>query len=334
MKKNLIWALKILLAILFFIALFRYDYLDWASLRISFSAPDRFIPALFLLFFGIVAGGVRWWLLLKLSGLNLGLAATMHIQLVGSFFSTYLPGAAGGDLVRGLNVCKHLGPGQGRSIALISIGADRIFALFGLLMTASLVSLYLLIHPENSLDAGIYIDRVVQILSVGSGLLIFAVLLALLLRKMGISNYLPARIAAYMHVARLTFNTYCRRWLMLVVCSIISVIASVSVAVGIVLIASIFPFAPPPTVSAIAGVFGNVFSAIPITPGGLGVGEVVFARICADLTKVAAPYATIYLTFRVGMLLANIPGGILVLLGKGRVSSQVPNTSCYQKNSQ
>jgi len=91
-------------------------------------------------------------------------------------------------------------------------------------------------------------------------------------------------------------------------------LASGIVVIGIVLIAAIFPYAPNPMISAIAGVFGNVFSAIPATPGGLGVGESIFAKICADFSARTAPFATIYFTFRVGMLIANIPGMIVTLL--------------------
>ena len=48
-------------------------------------------------------------------------------------------------------------------------------------------------------------------------------------------------------------------------------------------------------ISALAGVVGNVSSAIPLSPGGLGIGEAVFAKVCLELGSAFAPYSTIYL---------------------------------------
>jgi uncharacterized membrane protein YbhN (UPF0104 family) len=91
------------------------------------------------------------------------------------------------------------------------------------------------------------------------------------------------------------------------------VLATGIVIIGMVTIASIFPFAANPQITAIAGVFGNLFSVIPITPGGLGVGESVFSKVCVELSARIAPFATIYFSFRVGMLIVNIPGMIVSL---------------------
>lgn len=302
--------------------LFKNNYLDLESLRLSFATPTLFIPALFLLFFGIVASGIRWWLLLKVSGIPVSFKSAIHIQLIGSFFSTYLPGASGGDIVRGVYIYRNLKKGEGRSIALMSIVTDRMFALFGLVLTAGLMSLYLAVNPENGIDASSYIDLVVKIFAWGSVLIFVSILIAFFLRLLNITSYLPPRLVNYLHLARMAIMIYQQNWPCLILCGIISVTASSTVAVGIVLIASIFPFAPAPTVTAIAGVFGNLFSAIPITPGGVGVGEVIFAKICTDLVNYSASYATIYLTFRMGMFFSNLPGGILALLWKKKVRSQ------------
>jgi glycosyltransferase 2 family protein len=310
---KLTWLIKVAVMICLATLLLKYKYLDLVLLRLSFATPSLFIPALFLLFLGIFASGIRWWLILKVSGLPVSFKTAISIQLIGSFCSIYMPGASGGDIVRGIFIYRDLKKSDGRSVALISIIADRIFAFLGLLITAGLACIYLVLNPEKGIDVSRYIELVIQIFTWGSILVLIATLFVVIIKTFKITHYLSPKLTAYLHIAQTTVVIYIDNWLCLVLCVIISVAASSTVAVGIVLIASIFPFAPEPTISAIAGVFGNLFSAIPITPGGVGVGEVIFAKICIDLMKYSAPYATIYLTFRMGMLFSNLPGGILTL---------------------
>lgn len=291
--------------------LFKSNYIDLDSL--SSSNPVLFMPALFLLFFGIVASGLRWWILLKIAKLNIDFKSAIYIQLIGNFFSSCLPGAAGGDVVRSVYVYKKLEKGTGRSTAFLSIILDRLYSLFGLIAVACLLSIYLALNPQMGIDVEYYISIVFQIIKWGVCLFVTTFFLMLALWKFKIFRFLPSKLAFYSQVSRDNIKVYLRSWHLLTICGFISMIASAAVALGIAVIASMFPYSPGAIVSAIAGVFGNLFSAIPITPGGLGVGESVFAKICSDLANSSMPFATIYLTFRMGMLIVNIPGGLIAL---------------------
>ncbi|MFM9912816.1 MAG: YbhN family protein [Methylophilaceae bacterium] len=311
-KRHWVVAGKIILAVTLIAILLSKGSLDFGSIRGVWSRLDLFIPALLCLFAGLLISGVRWWILLIISDHKIHLKTVLSLQLMGSFFSTWLPGASGGDAVRGIQIYRLLE--SGRSTALISIITDRVFALLGLVSIAAIVALFLPAQLTHSAALAAYISlikiiAVCIVLSLVSGL----VLIWLTLR-FSLLEYIPVKIRSYLNTIVATTVIYRKKWPALAFCWLLSMLASGIVVIGIVFIAAIFPYAPNPLISAIAGVFGNVFSAIPATPGGLGVGESIFAKICADFSASVAPFATIYFTFRVGMLIANIPGMIVTLL--------------------
>jgi uncharacterized membrane protein YbhN (UPF0104 family) len=102
-------------------------------------------------------------------------------------------------------------------------------------------------------------------------------------------------------------------WTAMLLCAVLSVVASGIVAFGIAIIGSAFAFGPSPAIAALSGLIGNVSSAIPLSPGGLGIGEAVFAKVCIELGSAFAPYATIYLAFRILMMLVSFSGGLVWL---------------------
>lgn len=311
-KKGHIYLLsKLSLAIALVVFLLNSGQLDFRSITVIFDNLVFFVPALICLFLGILISGLRWWLLLRTTGNNIPLGTIINLQLVGSFFSTWLPGAAGGDAVRGVQVFRLLK--NGRSTALLSIVADRIFAMIGLVSIAALVTFFLptAISPDAAVFQYIGLLRILVCLSIAG--IVGAILCVFLALRFSVIDYFPAKVRHYLHPFGVTILMYSRAWPTLLLCWVVSVLATGIVIIGMVTIASIFPFAANPQVTAIAGVFGNLFSVIPITPGGLGVGESVFSRVCVELSARVAPFATIYFSFRVGMLIVNIPGMIVSL---------------------
>lgn len=310
-KSHIFLLMKLLLAGALVVALLRSGQLDFASIAVVFDHLDLFIPALICLFLGILIGGLRWWLLLRATRNIIPLSTVLNLQLMGSFFSTWLPGAAGGDAVKGVQIFRLLE--TGRSTALISIVTDRIFAMFGLISVATLVSIFLpaAVSPDSEFHQYIGLLRVLVLLSfVGLIGLVLGIYLAL---KFSLLDRLPIKIRHHMQPFGLTLLMYFRAWPSMLVCWVASLAATGIVIIGMVIIASMFPFAANTEVTAIAGVFGNLFSVIPITPGGLGVGESVFSKVCVELSSRMAPFATIYFCFRVGMLVVNVPGMIATL---------------------
>jgi uncharacterized protein (TIRG00374 family) len=308
-KRHIFLFVKIALALIIVFMLLKGGQLDFRSISVVFQSLNLFIPALFCLFAGILISGFRWWFLLRATDNYIPLLTILKLQLVGSFFSTWLPGAAGGDAVKGVQIYRLLK--NGRSTAILSIVTDRIFAMLGLISIAAIVSFYLptAISPESAIFKYVTLLKLFS-LSIVVGV-VFSILCVFLILRYSLIDHLPAKLRHYLHPFGVTILLYFRAWPILVFCGVISIVATGIVIMGMVIIASIFSYAPNAEITAIAGVFGNLSSVIPITPGGLGVGESVFSRICSDLSATVAPFATIYFSFRVGMLIVNVPGMIV-----------------------
>jgi uncharacterized membrane protein YbhN (UPF0104 family) len=86
--------------------------------------------------FGLIVlapGGFRWYLLLRMAGLKVGLGRTYRLHMIGIFFNGLIPGGTGGDLVKGYYIFKEHGRGD-RALALTSMAMDRFLGLYGLLL--------------------------------------------------------------------------------------------------------------------------------------------------------------------------------------------------------
>ncbi|MGE8189458.1 lysylphosphatidylglycerol synthase transmembrane domain-containing protein [Pseudomonas sp. NPDC086278] len=310
-KGHILLFVKIALAAVLISFLLSSGQLDFGSISVVFKNLNFFIPALACLFFGILISGLRWWLLLRAAGNKIPLGVVINLQLIGSFFSTWLPGAAGGDAVKGVQIFRLLE--NGRSTALLSIVTDRVFAMIGLVSIAAMLTFFLKSDLALGADVLKYISLLKLLVCISVAGVVLAMLGMFFALRFSVIDYFPAKVRHYLHPFGVTILIYFRAWPTLIVCWGLSVLATGIVIVGMVMIASIFPFSANPQVTAMAGVFGNLFSVIPITPGGLGVGESVFSRVCVELSARVAPFATIYLGFRVGMLIVNIPGMIVSL---------------------
>lgn len=72
---------------------------------------------------------VRWYVLVRAQGLEITLTNALRLGLVGFFFSTYLPGSVGGDVVKAFAIARQQ---QRRTVAVSTVIIDRIVGLWGL----------------------------------------------------------------------------------------------------------------------------------------------------------------------------------------------------------
>jgi uncharacterized membrane protein YbhN (UPF0104 family) len=126
-----------------------------------------------------------------------------------------------------------------------------------------------------------------------------------------------ARLAQIIDDAGAALRQYALDWRSIGFAMLLS-IAIVGGAVGpIVLIAKAMPFAGPSAADyGIAGLYALIANSLPVTPGGLGVGEAAFASACIVLAPQAAhaAYGTIFLAFRCVFIISTLPGLVAYLL--------------------
>lgn len=117
--------------------LVRSGHLDFAALSGAFAHP-AWLAA------GVAAGGavvivasLRWRELLAVQQIALGVRETTRLSLVGSFFSTVMPGGFSGDLVKVFSLAER--HPLRKSAVVLSIAADRVMGLAALIFTAAAV---------------------------------------------------------------------------------------------------------------------------------------------------------------------------------------------------
>ncbi|MEM9414736.1 MAG: lysylphosphatidylglycerol synthase transmembrane domain-containing protein [Planctomycetota bacterium] len=89
-------------------------------------------------------GAARWYLLMRVRGMDVTPIKTFRLTMVGVFFNLCMPGATGGDVMKAYYAAK--GSSQ-RSVAVMSVVVDRACGLLGLVLLVALVGLTMLDHP-------------------------------------------------------------------------------------------------------------------------------------------------------------------------------------------
>jgi uncharacterized protein (TIRG00374 family) len=92
----------------------QYGYLGLALLF--------FAPALLLTL-------VRWYVLVRAQRLPFTLGRALHLGLLGFFFSAFLPGSVGGDIVKAAGIAREQ---SRRTVAVATVIMDRLIGLWGL----------------------------------------------------------------------------------------------------------------------------------------------------------------------------------------------------------
>jgi glycosyltransferase 2 family protein len=100
--------------------------------------------ALLLLFINQTIVASRWYLLLRVQSIDIGLGAAIKLTFVGFFYNNFLPGSVGGDVLRAWYVTKHT---PKRLEAALSVFIDRIIGLGGLIISAVIACL---LFPKTS----------------------------------------------------------------------------------------------------------------------------------------------------------------------------------------
>jgi uncharacterized membrane protein YbhN (UPF0104 family) len=125
-----------------------------------------------------------------------------------------------------------------------------------------------------------------------------------------------ARLAQIVDDVGAALRQYARDWRSAGLAMLLSVVIVGGTVGPIMLIAEAMPFAGPSAADyGIAGLYAVIANSLPVTPGGLGIGEGAFASACIMLAPQAAhaAYGTIFLAFRCVFMLSTLSGLVAYL---------------------
>jgi uncharacterized membrane protein YbhN (UPF0104 family) len=231
--------------------------------------------------------GLRWQLLLRVQGIRISWSRLYGLLMVGLFFSLFIPGGTGGDIVKGYYLLKEAPVGR-KTAAAMSVVMDRLIGLMGI---AALTGTVTYIRWDWLTADPMSLNYIVTGLSL-LGACILGMLLAGVIAALRLVHRLPDRMPGRTFLATLTgaYALYGRAWLTTLAALVISIVAHAMHYTTFWAASESIAHTGPRTPTALelysAIPVIETVSALPITPGGLGTREKLFddmlTNLCVD----------------------------------------------------
>ncbi len=281
------------------------------------SRPGYALAVLFLLFLTWVITGVRWHGLLRAVDVPLKLGETVRLNLIGAFFNVAVPGSTGGDVVKAWYAARATKRGVR---AVLSVFTDRLVGLVGLGLLAALA---LAFAPSDAGYGPAKLIVAVALAALGGGA---AILLSARLRRwLGVERlFRKLPFQGVVAEATAALKLYRDRPVTLATALAISLLNHAIAGTSVWLLAQGLEIQglTLPTALALVPV-ANLFGAIPLLPGGWGVGEIAFAYLFGQVGIPATEAVSLSVVFRLSMLATSLLGGLLWLFWKDRPTRDV-----------
>ena len=264
---------------------------------------------------GNLLGVVRWGLFLRLLGIRIPAWEVLRLSFVGLFFNNFLVGAVGGDVVK---VVWLSAKGHAKTPALLSVLMDRMSGLGALVVC----SLTFMLWRWDWLMRSPVVAGVMQFV-VGYLIVVVALLgLSLAMTAAGLARRLPERFPLRARLVEFTdiYLLFATAWRQTAAASVLSAFILVGHFLTFYCSARAFGVQIPlPDFFAFMPAV-DIISAMPVSLGGLGVREQLFATVLGDLSGV--PEAQAVSISLAGAFLGVVWGlaGLALLPGYRRVT--------------
>ncbi|MCX6112276.1 MAG: lysylphosphatidylglycerol synthase transmembrane domain-containing protein [Proteobacteria bacterium] len=251
------------------------------NVRAIYGAKDNFgliILSFLIMLIAIFVTFYRWKLLLKGQDIILDNKEIISLGFIGIFFTSVLPGAVGGDIIKGVYIAKKV---KGRKISsVLTVLLDRIIGLAALIIICAVgllmnIKVVLQNGALRSLGMIILISLLAIIIMTSFGLsrrIRQNVFFNNLINKLPLSNFLNKIYDAF-HAYRYKhkYLTYALLLSFVNHALNITIFYLIALALGFdqLGIFSYFFIVP----------LGLITMAIPITPAGIGIGQAAFLKL-------------------------------------------------------
>lgn len=281
-------------------------------------ANPALLAADFLIYLGAIAlGTLKWELLCRAQGIEVGFFALLRSTFVSLFFGNFLPSNVGGDVVRAVDLSRETGRAEAASISVL---VDRIIGLLVFVGSAAVTSLLALVLLSDQPEiAGIAFAASVLFLG------ILAVFVAMLSRRVsraagGLLRWLP-QLNPLHATARRIYNAlqvyrHARQallWAALLSLAIQMLTTLVNYLLGLALglpIPFIYYFLFNPLVAFVL--------LLPVSINGIGLKETIYVFFYTNVAGLVAREQSLSLSLAMHLLivLAGMVGGAYLLAGR------------------
>ncbi len=269
-----------------------------------------------------VLTGLRWWALMRGVGIRVRRFDAVSLTMQGLFFTLFIPGGSvSGDVVKAGLIAKNMEHGA-KFNAVFSILVDRICGLCGLLLLAFFTSAYAFFHAESFSPMLQKILLAVLIACPAALLCALAAFRCDLILKVSLFRKLYAWADRLTHGAvskiEAALAAYRSAWKTVLWWAVISGgIAFPLIAFSVWLIALAVLQGIGSSAAAVgsllAGSIGELVGILPLTPGGIGVRDMVFMEIFKAYGFDAEQSTMIPVVFTTLFILASSTGALFCL---------------------
>lgn len=295
------------------------DKLDFGQIRVLVLSPTIFFANLALWCFAYVGlGGFRWFILLRGLALNISFSRVLPLQMIGFFFSTAMPGTVGGDIVKAFYVMREQRQ-QNKSSVVLAVLLDRVAGLTGLFVLAGLAvafnPLFFLNDPALR-PLALFVIGGLGVIGFGLGLAFFPFRPGRDPVERLLGGGLPGGV--FLLSIYRALRSYRQRPMTLVAALALSCLLE-GLALLYAMYLTGFLTGQQPTLALFSTIFplGIMAAALPIAPGGLGVGHIAFERLFAVVGLTGG--ANVFNVMILGQLALNLLGLIPYLLYRARL---------------
>ncbi len=286
----------------------------WSAARQFISTPWLLPGLTALTILGAAIEAKRLELLLRSQGIRISFGYGYRVVTIGAFFNFCIPGGTGGDVMK-LYYLASDNRKQVIEVATVLL-VDRAVALFAwllLIVGLALLNAQLLeAHALIQLLAAISVCALVGLVSLAT------LSCSTPFRTSRLYRFVVTKMPLHKYLQRVSDALYAFRdhKAALLGAALLSMSGHVALAGMLVGVASVFiPQAPPLTVCLLS-LSALLANALPITPGGLGVGEAAFEGLFTSVGFAGG--AKLILAWRVGMLPLCVLGSVLYIVGNRR----------------
>jgi uncharacterized protein (TIRG00374 family) len=311
-KSKLVIAARYLVAILAIFWLVRSGTVNVAVLRRSLTSLDLLAIALGVLLVDLTVTSWRLVMLLRARGFAITLGDALRLTLVGNLFNLVLP-AGGGDVARFYYAAADA---SGRRAELAAILVfDRFVGLIALLVLPALLLPFIF----GAVTSSMLLTSLVKAAAI-TALALIAGLALVIVPSKGIAPPLAWILQRLPFSAKLsqfveTIRAYRLQPSVLVGVLFVSLVAHALSGLVIAIVHSANgPFVP---YAGVLSLLGFVANSIPLTPGGIGVGEAAFSALFREAGLTGGAEAM--LSWRL-LMIALAPLGLLIHLRGLRLS--------------
>lgn len=258
---------------------------------------------------GTAVEAIRLSVLYGALGLRVSFGLGFQLVTIATFFNFCIPGATGGDIVKMwyLNAIAKRHPAEMAAVWFV----DRLTGLFSLLLLVVIVGLFSMPFVDaHPVLRALLITAVAALAGIAAVSALACTGLAGGLRRL-LDLYLP-RLTVLTRVAE-SLAAFRSRPGAIAKAIAVSFAGHIALLTTFVALGHFFMPAVAPGRVSLLSLFGLFANAVPLTPGGLGVGEAAFDTLfrLAGVTTGAA----LLLAWRIGMLPLCLAGGLLYMVG-------------------